>query len=132
MREEARLWIDDALRTFKIAKENYSLGFYDVSVFLCQQSLEKMLKGSLIALRKGQIVKTHKLFTLYKRVANRVHLSDELINFLKHITPFYTITRYPDVSMGLPIDVISDKFAEECIEKTGKILSCFQKVILKQ
>jgi len=132
MREEALLWINDAERALKIAKENYSIELFEVSVFYCQQSLEKLLKGSIIAIKKSSFVKTHRLMTLYNRISKEINLDEKLVDFLKMITPYYTITRYPDTAMGLPVEVITKDFARECLNKTELIFKCFQRILSKK
>jgi len=132
MREEVKWWIDDAYRSFEIARENYTRGFYEVTVFYCQQTLEKLFKGSIIALKKGRPIKTHKLIRLYNKVAQIVPLSDDLTDFLHIVSPYYFTSRYPDIAMGLPIEVITKDFAVDCIKKTGRILQCFKKKLSKE
>jgi len=127
MREEAKWWIDDGFRSLKIAKENYTKGFYEVTVFYCQQALEKLFKGSIIALRKVRPAKTHKLISLYGKLEDFVPLTEDLTDFLHMISPYYFTARYPDVAMGLPIEVITKKFAKESIDKTKRIFECFKK-----
>jgi len=127
MREEAKWWIDDAHRSLKIAEENYKSTFYEVTVFYCQQSLEKLLKGNIIAFKKTRPRKTHKLIDLYRAVEKMVRLDEELTDFLHMISPYYFMARYPDVAMGMPVEVITKRFAKESLEKTKRIFECFDK-----
>lgn len=129
MREEAKWWISDAKRSLVKAESNYGLKYYEDCVFLCQQSLEKLMKGLTIHLRKKRPTKTHKLLALYKPLEKHVKLNAELKDFLAEITPYYFITRYPDIAMGLPSEVITKRFAHECLSKTKRVFKCFQKVI---
>lgn len=132
MREEAKWWILDAERSFLTAENNFKLKFYEVAVFYCQQCLEKLLKGSTIHFLKRLPKKTHRLMTLYKPLRKHVQLDKDLEDFLVQITPYYFITRYPDTAMGPPYEVITKSFAEDCISKTRRILSCFLKNISKE
>lgn len=125
MREEAKWWIDDAYRSLDIAQENYKSAFYEVTVFYCQQSLEKLLKGSIIAFKKARPKKTHKLIDLYGPIEGLIPLDDELTDFLHMISPYYFTARYPDVAMGMPAGVITRRFARESLEKTKRIFECF-------
>jgi HEPN domain-containing protein len=131
MREEAVWWLDDAHRSLKIAQENYKNAFYEVTVFYCQQGLEKLLKGSIIAFKKERPKKTHKLIELYQVVEVSVPLDEELKDFLHTIAPYYFTARYPDVAMGLPLEAITKRFAEESLDKTGRIFDCFDKKLSK-
>lgn len=131
MREEAKLWIDDAYRSLRIAEEVFDKTFYEVTVFYCQQSLEKLLKGCIIAFKKTSPRKTHRLASLYDKLKKIVPLDGELVDFLHVITPYYRIARYPNAAMGMPSDVITKRFAEETIKKTKRIFQCFEKKLLK-
>lgn len=131
MREEANWWIEDAHRSLKIAEENLKNTFYEVTVFYCQQSLEKLLKGSIIAFKKKRPKKTHKLIELYEAVESIVPLDEESKDFLHTITPYYFMSRYPDVAMGMPVEVITKKFAGESVDKTKRIFECFDKKLSK-
>lgn len=132
MREEATWWIDDAHRSLKIAEENLKSTFYEVTVFYCQQSLEKLLKGSIIAFKKERPKKTHRLIELYRAVENTVTLDEDSKDFLHIIAPYYFMARYPDVTMGLPVGAITRRFAEESLTKTKRIFECFDKKLSKE
>jgi len=132
MREEVRWWIEDAERSLMKAMKNFELEFYEDSVFLCQQSLKKLFKGLTIHLLKRRPNKIHKLLSLYKPLEGHVELSEELKNFLAQITPYYYVTRYPDVAMGLPFEVVTKSLAQDCLDKTKEVFKCFQKVISRQ
>ena len=131
MREEASWWLDDAHRSLKIADQNYKDEFYEVTVFYCQQGLEKLLTGSIMAFKKQRPKKTHKLIELYRAVEVSVPLDEHLKDFLRTIAPYYFTARYPDVAMGLPLDAITKRFAEESLDKTKRIFECFDKKLSK-
>jgi len=131
MREEAIWWLDDGHRSVKIAEENFKNEFYEVTVFYSQQALEKLLKGSIIALKKQRPKKTYKLIELYQTVQDTVPLDEELKDFLHSIAPYYFTARYPDVTMGLPLDAVTKRFAQESLDKTKRIFECFDKKLSK-
>ncbi|MBS7635948.1 HEPN domain-containing protein [Candidatus Bathyarchaeota archaeon] len=131
MREESVWWIEDAKRSLTKAGKYLELGFYEDCVFNCQQALEKLFKGLSIELLKKRPVKTHKLTTLYKPLEKYAQIGEELKDFLSLISPYYFITRYPDIAMGLPSEIVTEKFAKECLTKTRRVFDCFQKFISK-
>lgn len=57
-KETARKWYKYAMHDFKMAKKNIEIGGYNVSVFLCNQCIEKLLKIGFI-LKVGNVSKTH-------------------------------------------------------------------------
>jgi HEPN domain-containing protein len=130
MREEASWWIGDAHRSLKIAEQN-SKDFYEVTVFYCQQALEKLLKGAIIAFNRERPKKTHRLIELYQTLEANVPLENDLKDFLQIIAPYYFTARYPDVAMGLPEGVVTKSFALESLEKTRRIFECFDKKLPK-
>ena len=132
MREEAEWWIEDAKRGLIKAEKYLELGFYEDSVFNCQQALEKLFKGLWIMLLKKRPIKTHKLTRLYKPLEKKLSLEEELIDFLSLISPYYFITRYPDITMGLPGEVITKSFADECLKKTRRVFECSQRFISRE
>jgi HEPN domain-containing protein len=132
MREESAWWIEDAKRCLTKAEKYLELEFHEDCVFNCQQALEKLFKGLSIMLLKKRPSKTHKLTTLYKPLEKHVALDEELRDFLSLISPYYFITRYPDIAMGLPGEIITKSFAVECLIKTRRIFNCFQKFISKE
>jgi HEPN domain-containing protein len=129
MREESRWWIEDAKRCLAKAEKYLELGFYEDCVFNCQQALEKLFKGLSIMLLRKRPDKTHNLARLYKALEKHVALNEELRDFLSLISPYYFVTRYPDIAMGLPGEIITKSFAVECIAKTRRVFDCFQKFI---
>lgn len=62
----------------------------------------KMFKGLSIELLRKRPAKTHNLAELYKPLSRHVALEDALKDFLHMLSPYYFITRYPDIAMGLP------------------------------
>jgi HEPN domain-containing protein len=130
MREEASWWIGDAHRSLKIAEQN-SKDFYEVTVFYCQQALEKLLKGAIMVFNREKPKKTHRLIELYQTIETNVPIEGELKDFLQIIAPYYITTRYPDVAMGLPEGAVTKSFALECLEKTRRIFECFDKKLPK-
>lgn len=132
MREESEWWIEDAKRCLVKAEKYLELEFYEDCVFNCQQALEKLFKGLFIMLLKKRPPKTHKLTTLYKGLEKHVALEEDLKDFLSLISPYYFITRYPDIAMGLPGEIITKSFAGECLTKTRRVFNCFHETISKE
>ncbi|MEM0320548.1 MAG: HEPN domain-containing protein [Candidatus Nezhaarchaeales archaeon] len=129
MREEAKWWIEDSKRSLLKAKKMFELGFYEDCVFNCQQALEKLLKGLWIALLKKRPPKALNLIRLYSALERQAPIDNELKDFLALISPYYFITRYPDIAMGLPSEVVTKSFASDCLTKTRRVFECFQSLI---
>ncbi len=112
MKEEVRKWLEKAESDLSGAEINFREGLYDVSVFLSQQAAEKALKAVQIQ-KLGKFYKVHDLLTL----ADSVDAPDEITNCCIKITPYYTITRYPDV--GEPI---TQQSAIDLLDQSSKVV----------
>ncbi len=89
-----RLWYEKALQDIDSAEVLINNGFLQNAIFLCQQAIEKTLKGAL--LNKGwKLVRTHNLALLEKELKNYgVNLS-EFTNAFMELTAAYLEQRYP-------------------------------------
>lgn len=111
MRKEILIWWKQAQKDFEAAEKNFSFKFYDTSLFLLQQSVEKALKAILIK-REKKIIKTHDLVFL----AKRLKLPENLIRYCAELSPAYTYTRYPDIPKIKNIKKVNKKLLKYCVE----------------
>ena len=119
MDEDISVWITQALRDFEVAKKNALNQDYYVSVFFCQQSIEKSLKGLFLQEQKESSGPTHSLLYLAKNTG----VPDSYLSFLRKITPEFVNTRYPDASYGIPAELYDEEIAQEYIQKTEELLT---------
>ena len=96
MKKEAKEWLDKSIEDLETAKFNLNGNKYNFAIFLCQQSIEKALKAMQIE-KLNKFDKTHDL----TRLAKSINAPTEIINFCEDISPYYTITRYPDIGESL-------------------------------
>ncbi len=113
MREETKRWMDKVKDDLRKAKDNFKIKNYDLSSFLCQQTVEKALKAVLIE-RTKNFPKIHDLVRLGKLVV----LDEELLKDCEKLSPVYIETRYPDVDEE---DYTQEESAED-IKTAEKIL----------
>jgi len=116
--EEFKEWLRKAEEDFDTAKYNLEGNKLAAGVFFLQQSVEKSLKA-LIIKKKGEIVRTHDLIILGKRI----NAPKKIMEYCKELTPAYQYTRYPDVpreeKLGERADVLVS-YAEEVLEWVKK------------
>jgi len=110
-------WYKQALHDLEMAKKNISIGGYDISAFLCQQSAEKILKTALI-LEGKKIPKTHYL----EELAEDLNFEDEIMDLCYELTGDYMLSRYPDISEKIPYEEYTKEIAEEKIQIADNIL----------
>lgn len=121
MKEESKKWLKKAEEDFETAKYTFDGNRSAAAVFFAQQAAEKALKSVQIQ-KLGKFYRVHDLLTL----ADSVDAPSEITECCVKITPYYTITRYPDV--GEPI---TGKIAKELLDNSEKVV-LWVKQILKQ
>ncbi len=98
MREEVSWWYGSAQKNLERAERSFNDEDFEACVFWCHQTVEFALKSLIIFL--GQIPpKTHNLKRLYDIVKNYINVDEQL---LSELTPYYSVSRYPDIFMGIP------------------------------
>ena len=111
-------WYRQARHDLEMAEKNIPIGGCDVAAFLCQQSVEKLLKAILIQ-ETGNMPKTRYLDEL----SDLFGIEGELRADILDLTPDYTFTRYPDVSAQVPFEEYDRSVAVEKVERCKTIFS---------
>ena len=98
MREEVLWWMESAQRNLRRAEDAMKALDYAEAVFWCHQAVEFALKAFI--LWRGELpIKTHNL----ARLAEQAGLRDVFpAHELSELSPYYSISRYPDVFEGIP------------------------------
>ncbi len=125
MREEVSWWYKTAQRNLERAERAFNVKDYEACAFWCHQAVEFALKA--LAIYLGHLPpKTHNLRRLYEIVRNNIVLDEQL---LSELTPYYSVSRYPDIFMGIP-NVHQNTaarfldFARNAISIVGDTLGC--------
>src|SRR3989344_1054023 len=118
---ESELWRRQAERDIESAEKNISIQEYALTAFLCQQAVEKDLKALLIQ-KEGQLVKTHSVISL----AKRVNMPALLLGKIEKLESVYQRTRYPDVIKKMPAEEFDAKDAQEFLEDAKEVLAWTQ------
>ena len=109
MRIEVELWWRQALKDLEAAEKNFELGEYFVTAFLCQQSVEKALKGLYIHKLKESPSTTHSLIYL----GRKVEIPEDYESLFRRIQPDFVMIRYPDAAQALPHELYDEEIARE-------------------
>lgn len=96
--EEFRNWQEISELDEKAATDLFTLGNYPLSVFHCQQAVEKYLKALLYFSGKPQF--SHSLTQLGNELAKRTGtpLPEEVATAFNELDFHYTASRYPGVT----------------------------------
>lgn len=118
------LWLERAQYDWETAGAMMSAGRYLYVAFMCQQAVEKMLKGVIQGKTKETPPYTHNLSALAK--ASDVKFLEEQLDFLSLLTGYYMNTRYPDYKQRLAKEIDRNK-AEEILKKSEDIYQCLKR-----
>lgn len=100
VREEVKWWIEVARKNLRRAETAFERSDYEAAAFWSQQVVEFALKA--LVLFKGMLPpKTHNLVELYELVRGLIGDFEE--ELLSELTPYYSISRYPDIFPGVPV-----------------------------
>lgn len=121
MKEEVKVWLKQAERDFKSAKNSFNSKDYYVSALLCQQAVEKALKY-LYFRKKKELLRIHDLVKL----AREINSPQEIVKICSEINPVYVEVRYPE-GEELPAEKINKKEAGRILELTKEVLQWVKK-----
>ncbi|MHA1788789.1 MAG: HEPN domain-containing protein [Candidatus Helarchaeota archaeon] len=101
MRKEAKNWWKQAKKDLEVAEKNFEIEEYYVTVFFCQQSVEKALKALFIIKKSKFPEQTHSLIYLGKQL----QIDHQFFSLLQDLTPEFVTTRYPDIVGEAPFEL---------------------------
>lgn len=111
MNEDVKRWLDIAAYDKATAEAMYKSGRYLYVLFMCQQAVEKTLKGLIV--HKTGLVKLAPL--------TEIEIAPAHQEFLRELTPFYDETRYPK-DFGKIKSMFDKKTALIYLRKTKEVL----------
>jgi len=123
MREETRIWWEQAEADLATAKSNLGQGIFYASVLFSQQAAEKALKALFLHVKKQNPPKTHNLVLL----ARGLGATGEIIDACADLAPEYVLTRYPDGDIGPPSQRYTQKSAERHLRLARKVVQWARK-----
>lgn len=112
MKKEAERWLQKAEEDYGTSSDCIKSKRHEAAAFYSQQAAEKALKAIQIQ-KLNKFDKVHDLLTL----AKSVNAPDEINGYCIALSPYYTITRYPDVEEN-----INERTAKELLAKCEKVL----------
>jgi HEPN domain-containing protein len=96
MKEETKKWLEKANQDMDMAQYSFNGKKLDAAAFYSQQAVEKQLKAFQIE-KFSEFDKTHDLISL----AKKLNAPKEILDCCKDISPYYTVTRYPDLDQSI-------------------------------
>jgi|LSQX01.2.fsa_nt_gb HEPN domain-containing protein len=121
LRQEVRDWLDSSGYDFETSKIMYDTGRYSYCVFMCHQTIEKLLKAIIIHVNKEIPKKSHNLRELLADCNFEVPADIET-KILK-LNPHYMFSRYPDIAGGPSYKMYNKQIAKECMDITEEAVT---------
>jgi len=113
-RQESLNWYEGALVDLDEAEAALSGGSPNWALFAAQQAVEKALEAAHIVLKHERPPRTHDLVELRRGL--EVRLSEDLVEALSELTPYYSVARYPNAGLEKPWLGISKSLARRLVE----------------
>lgn len=120
MGKEIENWLKQADDDFATAEVCLKNGRFNASAFHSQQAAEKALKALQIQ-KLARFDRVHDLLTL----AGTVNAPGEIITCCIRLTPYYIVTRYPDV--GRTAIVVVEETGRDLLDKSRKVIEWVKK-----
>jgi len=129
LREEALDWLEAALVDLREAGEAYRRGSYHLAVFLAHQAVEKALKAYIMGARRFRPPRSHDLVELLDVAGLKLPPNDE--EGLVELSPYYTISRYPNAGLRRPWREIPRGVAEKFVALAERVVSVVKEKLSK-
>jgi HEPN domain-containing protein len=123
MNKTAQKWFKQGLHDLENAKKNFEIKAYDVTLFLYEQSIEKVLKGYYYQKFRKSPPRIHSL----EKLAELVNLSKELDEFVIELDDYYLALRYPDAGERMPYELCEREDAKRGLEIAEKLIENLSK-----
>jgi len=120
-------WIERSQYDMDTAKVMLETGRYLYVAYMCQQTVEKLLKAIIAQLGKENFP-IHNLNRLAEIAAVSNELTSEQFNFFAELTPYHIEARYGDYKESLS-EIIDKKKAQQVYQKTVEIHKWFYQKI---
>jgi HEPN domain-containing protein len=120
--EKYEYWLDIAEYDLNTAEAMYKTGRWLYVVFMCQQSIEKIVKGLYVSYLDDLFPRIHDINNLLKRFENKLPMpvSEENKMFFARLSAFYLNNRYPEYKSKLSKETNKNE-ALEMLNKTKEV-----------
>jgi HEPN domain-containing protein len=101
--EKFDYWLDIAQYDLDTAEAMFQSGRWLYVVFMCQQAIEKLVKGLYLLYIDDTVPRTHSINNLLLRFADKLPelVSDERYQLFERLSNYYLESRYPEYIVKL-------------------------------
>lgn len=136
IKNTAQRWLDyaetdlqSAKALFKTRSKEVDKRRYRLVIWLCHQTIEKMLKRA-ISLKGKQVIPIHDLLRLYKSAD--IAFTDEQVELIKRLNTYYIPPRYPDLHYTTPLPPFTKERAAYFLKSTETLFVWLKQSIRKK
>lgn len=130
MNQNIKEWIDMADTDYGVAEHLFKTYYpkpYEIICYHCQQAVEKMIKGIIIAVEiPGGMPKSHDLSFLLNLVKNRISVPEKIYDYADELTPYGVAIRYPNELF------LEERHAKTALQMTQEALEWGKEIIEEQ
>ena len=125
--EKYHYWLMHAKYDLDTAEAMFESGRWFYVVFMCQQALEKLIKGLYTVYVDDKVPKAHNLKTIFERFEDKlpVQADQEVYRIFDVLSGYYLGSRYPDFMNDLISDINKDD-AANILKKSNKVFQWLQ------
>ena len=125
--ERFESWKSYADRDLDAAKAMLETGRWFYVLFMCQQAVEKLVKGIYSLYVNGDVARTHNIGLLANHIEDSADIvfDEETYELFNSLTKYYLADRYPDYlsKAGAQVD---EKQATDIFNKTKEVFTWMQ------
>jgi len=118
-REKYEYWLDTAQYDLSVAESMLKSGHWLYVVFMCQQAVEKLVKGLYTLYVSDEVPRTHNIGFLVQKFENQLlePVPDERYDLFEKLHSFYIEGRYTDFRQKVS-EAIDEREAKAVISQT--------------
>ncbi|MEW5693030.1 MAG: HEPN domain-containing protein [Candidatus Hydrogenedentota bacterium] len=121
MRKITKLWFKRSLYDYTTAKAMYRTKRYLYVIYCCHQTVEKLLKVSVIEKTNRPPPYSHNLLKLLNLSGIKNKVPEKFITLTEFLNPYYLPTKYPDVKQEL-LKIINKAMCKNILNITGEFV----------
>lgn len=122
MRREILIWWKQAQEDLDSAEKIFNLSKWYLVAFLCEQAVEKALKGLIVKKTRNPQLFLEKHSLIY--LGKTIKAPEQFYPILRELTRDYTVSRYPGAGSTEepPYELYDEAKAKMLLEKTKEVL----------
>ena len=120
--EKFEYWLNIAQYDLNTAEAMYKTGRWFYVIFMCQQAIEKLVKGLYLLYIDDNVPRLHDINGIFDRFKNKLpgKQTDDQATLFDTLSKFYLRNRYPDYTSASNLLMTRD-FAQSILEKSKEV-----------